>query len=120
MNFIDYIIKKTDRYNNYGFSGLTEKEREMLLTLQVLNYRARYVKEFSDKYPDRPLDIDTELEEYFFDRIIKNTNKDKIDYLNVKCENCGKTFHDKFGLVFIHGHAHRLCESCRKIKDKGE
>jgi len=77
MNFIDYIIKKTDKYNDYGFSGLTDKERQMLLTLQVLNYRARYVKELCDKDPNRPLDIDTELEEYFFDRIIKDPNENK-------------------------------------------
>ena len=66
MNFIDYVIKKTDKYNRYSFIGMSEQEKRMLLTLQVLNYRARFMREMFDK--DLEIEIDTELDPGYFDR----------------------------------------------------
>ena len=103
MNFIDYVIKKTDKYNKYGFVGLTKKEYQMLLALHCLNYRARRMKEELESFTNKVqrynalydhfendgepqeffkmfnsfLELDTEMDEGYFDRIIQDPNKDK-------------------------------------------
>lgn len=64
MNFIDYIIKKTDKYTKMGLNN--PETKEYLLTLQVLNYRARCMKEKFNKN----LEIDTELDKGHFERKI--------------------------------------------------
>ena len=98
MNFIDYVIKSTDRYNNIPLSQCGDKQ--MAMTLQVLNYRARCIKEKLDKNKvdmfddfmaqfegkDDPkgfydlfniyLDLDTEMDPGHFDRIIIDPNKE--------------------------------------------
>lgn len=98
MNFIDYVIKSTDRYNNIPLSDC--KDKQMAITLQVINYRARCIKERLDKEKvdmfddfmaqfegkDDPkgfydlfnvyLDLDTELDPGYFDRIIIDPNKE--------------------------------------------
>ena len=71
MNFIDYIVKMTDRYYKQGFANLTEKESNMLLTLHCLNYRARCMREKFDKDFDYLLEIDTEKDPGYFERVVK-------------------------------------------------
>lgn len=83
MNFIDYIVEKTDKYTKMGLDN--PETSKYLLTLQVLNYRARCMKEsvanafpYGKEYvaPDDLLAIDTELDEGHFDRIIIDPNKE--------------------------------------------
>ena len=83
MNFIDYVIKKTDKYTKMGLDN--PETKEYLLTLHVLNHRARCMKESvanafpnGKEYvaPDDLLEIDTELDKGYFDRIIIDPNKE--------------------------------------------
>lgn len=74
MNFIDYIIKCTDKYTKFSLPESIDKQ--MAITLQVLNYRARCMREKFNKEYDYLLEIDTEKDPGYFDRITKEPNKE--------------------------------------------
>ena len=70
MNFLDYVIKKTDKYTKMGLNN--PETKEYLLTLQVLNYRACCMKESYNK----DLEIMTELDSDYFGKTFIDPNKE--------------------------------------------
>ena len=73
MNFIDYIIEVTDKFTKYGLSESIDKQ--MAITLQVINYRAHSMREKFNKEYDYLLEIDTEKDPGYFERHLIDPNK---------------------------------------------
>ena len=73
MNFIDYIIEVTDKFTDFGLPEGVEKQ--LVITLQVINYRAHCMREKFDKEYDYLLEIDTEKDPGYFERHLIDPNK---------------------------------------------